>query len=257
MSPPSAPGPARAIILAAGRGRRLRPLTNHTPKPLVEVCGYPLLSYGLGLLRANGIEEVVVNVHHLADRIIENIGDGSRFGLRIRYSLEETLLDSGGGIRQASTLFDPPIDGPLVVLNADVICSAPLARLVDFHRRKDALVSLLLRDDARKQEYGVFGIEADGRIARFLGRGRDAGLPEFMFGSVQVLSPAILERMPPGAFASMGDLWPRLFDEGKPFYGYVYEGPWYTADTVEDLQATRKALRQSGPPAHMAQIPPT
>ena len=103
---------------------------------------------------------------------------------------------------------------------------------------------------------GVFGVERDGRIARFLGRGRDAGLPEYMFGSVQVLSPAILERMPPGPFASMGDLYPRLFDEGKRFYGYVYEGPWYTADTVEDLQATRKALGQSGPPAHMARIPP-
>lgn len=239
---------AHAIILAAGLGTRLRPITDTTPKPLVEVQRRPLIAYGLGLLRANGIDDVVINVHHLADRVQATLGDGTDFGVRIRYSIEETLLDSGGGIRQAATLFDAPIEKPLVILNSDVISEVPLADVVSFHEKRGALATFVLRDDPKKHEYGVFGIEPDGRIRSFLGRGAPPGLPEYMFGSVQVLSPAILSHMPDGAFSSMHQLYPKLFDDDGALYGYVYDGRWHTADTKEDLAAAEAALAGRLPP---------
>lgn len=244
-------GQTHAIILAAGRGTRLRPVTDHIPKPLVEVAGHPIITYGLGLLREAGIFDVVINVHHLADRLRDTLGDGSGFGMRIRYSVEQTLLDSGGGIRQAATLLQHPLEEPIVVLNADVVSEVPLREVIDFHRTRRALVTLVLRDDPRKQGYGVFAVGEDGRIERFLGQGTSARLPEYMFASIQVLSPALFEHMPTGAFSSMRGLYPELFARGEPFYGYVYEGPWHTADTGEDLAATDAALRARGLPRYM------
>jgi NDP-sugar pyrophosphorylase family protein len=237
-------GRPHAVILAAGLGRRLRPLTDHTPKPLVEVGGRPIITYGIELLRQAGIEDIVINVHHLADRVRDSLGDGSRHGVRIRYSIEEELLDSGGGIRQAAQLLETPIDGPIVVLNADVVSWVPLRQVLAYHCERNADLTLVLRDDPRKHEYGVFGLRDDGRIGRFLGRGGSIDLPEFMFASVQVLSPGLLGRMPPGAFSSMRSLYPSLFDQGLGFYGWVYDGPWYTADTPEDVAATDAALRR-------------
>lgn len=243
MTTPRQSGRPHAIILAAGLGSRLRPLTDHTPKPLVEVGGRPIITYGIELLRQAGIENIVINVHHLAERVRDSLGDGSRHGVHIHYSVEEELLDSGGGIRQAANLLEPPVEGPIVVLNADVVSWVPLKQVLAYHREKSADLTLVLRNDARKHEYGVFGLCEDGRIGRFLGRGEPTKLPEFMFASVQVLSPGLLERMPPGAFSSMRSLYPALFDEGLRFYGWVYEGPWYTADTAEDVAATDAALR--------------
>lgn len=248
MNPYRRDGRPHAIILAAGRGERLRPITDQIPKPLVQVAGHPLIAYGLGLLREAGIEDVVINVHHLADKMREALGDGSDFGVRIHYSVEETLLDSGGGIRQAATLLEPPVDGPIVVLNADLISEIPLRSVIDFHLENDALLTLVLRDDPKKFEYGTFGIDDDGRIQRFLGAGAPAGLPEYMFGSVQVLSPDVLGRMPEGAFGSMRGLYPELFAEGARFFGYRYEGPWNTGDTQEDLEQAETALRERGLP---------
>jgi len=255
MSPTASTMQPRAIILAAGKGTRLRPLTDHTPKPLVHVAGFPIIAYGLGLLREHGIEDVVINLHHLADQVRDALGDGSRYGLRIRYSVESTLLESGGGIRQAATVFEQPSDAPLVVLNADVVSDVPLREVVAFHTERDALATFVLRDDPRKHDYGVFGIEPDGRIRRFLGRGAPPGLPEFMFGSIQVLSPTLLERMPAGAFGSMRGLYPVLFDEGARLFGYVYDGAWHTADTAEDLAATDAAVRARGLPSYMKAKP--
>lgn len=252
MTTTSKSGRPHAIILAAGLGTRLRPLTDTTPKPLVEVAGHPLIAYGLGLLRENGIEDVVINVHHLADRVRDALGDGSAYGVRIRYSVEESLLDSGGGIRQAASLFEQPVHGPLVVLNSDVVSEVPLSEVLSFHADRDALATFVLRDDPRKDDYGVFGIESDGRIRRFLGRGSPPGLPEYMFASVQVLSPEILDRMPEGAFSSMRGLYPTLFDEGHRLFGYVYHGCWHTADRPEDLAAAEAALTQEGLPSYMS-----
>lgn len=266
MSARRSPCAARAMILAAGRGTRLRPYTDHTPKPLIDVCGHPLIGYGLALLRANGITDVVVNVHHLGERLREALGDGASYGVRIHYSVESTLLDTGGGIRFARPLLDEllppgcddPSASPIVVLNSDVVTEIPISDVLRFHRERKALATFVLRDDPRAAEYGVFGIDDEGRIRRFLGDGEPpAGLAEHMFASLQVLDPGILSMMPAdGPFGTMRDLYPRLFRAGERFFGYVYRGPWYTADTAEDLERARAAIAASGPPAYLHSFRP-
>jgi MurNAc alpha-1-phosphate uridylyltransferase len=116
----------KAMILAAGRGERLRPLTDTTPKPMLPIRGRPLLEHQIGWLRAAGITELVINLHHLGDRIEAYLGDGSAFGVRIRYSREAVLLDTGGGIVKALPLLG---SDPFVVLNGDIYTDFPFAQL--------------------------------------------------------------------------------------------------------------------------------
>lgn len=248
--------PPRAMILAAGLGTRLRPITERTPKPLVEVAGHPLIAYGIGLLRSNGIEDVVVNLHHLGDQVARALGDGSRLGVRLHYSREEILLDTGGGIRHAAPIFerigrergDP--GGPIVIANSDVISEIPVAEVVRRHRERGALVTMVVRADPRAAGYGLFGVDGAGRIRRFLGEGDpDPSLREYMFGSLHVIDPRVIERMPEGRpFGTMRDLYPAIFREGGHFESFVYDGPWWTADTAADLAATSEALGRRLPP---------
>jgi len=184
--------------------------------------------------------------------VIAELGDGSAHGVRIRYSVETTLLDTGGGIRFAAPLLedmlpagvDDPADSPIVVLNGDVVSEIPIREVVRFHRERGALATFVLRDDPRAAAYGLFGIDGDGRVRRFLGAGAPAaGLREYMFASVHVLDPRIFALMPAaGPFSTMRALYPALFARGEPFCGWVYDGRWYTADTEQDLRLTDDAL---------------
>lgn len=262
MSEPGHAAP-RAMILAAGLGKRLRPLTERTPKPLVEVAGHPLIAYGLGLLRQHGIREVVVNLHHLGERVVAALGDGSRWGVRIHYSVETALLDTGGGIRHAAPLLDRIgraagcERGPIVIVNSDVISEIPIDAVLGLHRERRALVTMVLRPDPQAARYGLFAVDAAGRIRRFLGEGDpDPGLEEHMFASLHVIDRSVIDRMPEGgSFGTMRDLYPELFRAGAPFFGYVYRGRWLTADTPADLAATDAALRREGLPAYMGDLP--
>ena len=254
----------RAMVLAAGRGTRLRPLTDVTPKPMIEVAGRPLIAYSLGLLRAHGIRDAVVNTHHLGERLQADLGDGSAWGVRVHYSHEDDLLDTGGGIRAAKPLLDAlippgsdPADAPIVILNGDVVCEAPLADILRFHHEKRALATFVLRDDPEAASYGLFGCDGEGRIRRFLGRGEPAdGLVERMFASVQVLDARMLDLMPAGRpFHTMRELYPELFARGERFFGFPYDGRWYIADIPDDLARARVALSGAGLPEWMRDLP--
>ena len=128
----------RAMVLAAGRGTRLAPLTDRLPKPLAPVADRPLLFHVLELLRTGGIEDVVVNLHHLGHLIEEAVGDGSRFGLRVQYSREDPIRDTGGGIKQAEALLGRE---PFVVANGDSLLEVNLRELTDFHRARGGVVT--------------------------------------------------------------------------------------------------------------------
>ncbi len=127
------------VVLCAGRGTRLAPLTERLPKPLVEVGGRPMVHYPLALLRAAGIHRVVLNIHHLANRLVEALGDGHRWGLELRYSREPHLLGTGGGLRHLAPLLD---GDTVVVLNTDQITDLDLRRLLDHHRARRAAATL-------------------------------------------------------------------------------------------------------------------
>jgi NDP-sugar pyrophosphorylase family protein len=189
---------------------------------------------------------------------MDELGDGSRYGVRIRYSVEEELLDSGGGIRHAARLFG---DEPVVVLNSDIICDVPIRDVVRFHEHERSLVTLVLRDDPDARRYGLFGVDPQSRIRRFLGESlpdlSQAPLRDYMFASVQVLDPAVIRAMPEGRpFSTMREFYPALFRSGASFCGYVYPGPWLTVDTRSDLERAEADLAAAGLPSYMENLPP-
>ena len=155
----------KEMVFAAGQGDRLRPLTDTSPKALVPVAGRPMIEYPLLLLRHYGIREVIINLHHLGKQIEAYLNNGAKLGLKITYSKEQELLDTGGGLLKAKPFLQ---DGTFIVINTDVLIDLPLAELIDFHRAKKSTATLALRPDELADQYGSIDIDTEGRIDRFL-----------------------------------------------------------------------------------------
>jgi NDP-sugar pyrophosphorylase family protein len=238
----------RAMILAAGKGTRLAPLTHTRPKPLMEVAGRPMLVHLLEFLRAGGIDEVVMNLHHLGHRIEAAIGDGTAFGMRVRYSHEDPILDTGGGIAHAHKLLG---DEPFVVANGDSLLEVPLRELLAFHRDRGGVATLALRPDPEAARYGLIEMDAADRVRRIVGLpdpaagvGPDTVLRGFMFPGLHVLEPEIFRWMEdPPPFSITRLTYPRLLAAGRPLFGWVTSARWVNIDTPAALAETDRTLR--------------
>lgn len=237
----------RAMILAAGKGTRLRPLTETVPKPLIEVAGRPMIAFALQLLHRAGIEEVVINLHHLGEQIRRVLGDGSAYNMRITYSEENPILDTGGAIEAARPFLS---GGTFVVVNADVVIDLELQKVIDFHRRHGATVTMVLRPDPQAERKDDVGVDAAHRVRRFLGQsyGNEATTGErFLFASVHVFEPRVFEYMRPGVYSITRDVYPRLLRAKEPICGYIHRGYWRVLDTPQDLAAGRYELERWPP----------
>ena len=151
------------MILAAGLGTRLRPLTNTIPKPLLPIAGTPLIVWNLLLLKQYGFHDVVINLHHLGPMIEQAVGNGSRYGLRVIYSREPTILGTGGGLKQAEPYFSGE---SVLVLNGDTLVDLDLGALCAFHQERDAMATLVLRKDPEAARWGLVEMDSDNRIVR-------------------------------------------------------------------------------------------
>ena len=189
----------KAMVLAAGLGTRLRPLTNDRPKALVQVAGRTLLEIVLSRLKAFGVNEVIVNVHHFADMVVEYLAAQQYFGMRIEISREEELLDTGGGLKKAAWFFQEGSskDEPFYLHNVDVISTIDLRRMVEFHRSSRALATLAVQD-RETSRYLLFN-DADELCGRRAGR--DGAVESVRaasqtaaraFSGVHVISPRVL-----------------------------------------------------------------
>jgi MurNAc alpha-1-phosphate uridylyltransferase len=216
----------KAMLLAAGRGERLRPLTDTVPKALVEAGGKPLIAWHLERLAAGGCRDVVVNVSHLGEQIIERIGDGARFGLRIRYSREPQALETAGGIAQALALLAAE---PFLLVNADVYCDCDLARLLGFTLGEN-LAHLVLVPNPPHRPNGDFCL--DGRFVR--GGTQDPGAPRYTYAGIAVLSPRLVESVRVGDKAPLAPLLYSAADQGR-MTGELYRGLWQDVGTRERL----------------------
>jgi mannose-1-phosphate guanylyltransferase len=238
----------RAMVLAAGRGTRLAPLTHTTPKPLVAVAGRPFLEHILAFLRAGGIDDVVVNLHHLGHLIERHVGDGRRFGVRVRYSWEDPILDTGGGIKHA----EPLLGGePFVVVNGDSLLELDLRELTAHHEAHGAVVTMAVRPDPDVVRYGVVELDAADRVRRVAGLppGPVAGpLRAFMFPGLHVFAPAVFRWMDAGgAYSVTRVTYPRLLAAGERIQGFVSTARWINIDTPAALAAADTALRADPP----------
>jgi len=192
----------KAMILAAGLGTRLRPLTNDRPKALVEVAGRTLLEITLSRLRAFGVREVIVNAHHFAEMIVEYLKANDNFGMRIEVSREEELLDTGGGLKKAAPFFldsAASLQEPFILHNVDVISSIDLGSMVRFHSEQAALATLAVQD-RQTSRYLLFDLH--GQLC-----GRRAGLA----GQAELVRP--VEQTQALAFSGIHVISPRIFAE--------------------------------------------
>lgn len=240
----------RAMVLAAGFGTRLAPLTDTIPKPLAPVAGRPFLDYVLAFLRAAGIREVVINLHHLGERIEAHVGDGSRHGLAVRYSREAAILDTAGGIKHAEALL---AGESFIVANGDSLFETDLGAMVDFHRARGGIGTMALRADAEAAGYGVVEIDDDDRVRRLVGRPATpapARLRGFMFPGLHVLEPEIFRHIELGVPAGIVKVtYPAILEKGIALYGWVSDGRWLNIDTPAGLAAADRELRMRPPKA--------
>ena len=214
----------KAMVLAAGLGLRMRPLTLLRAKPALPVLNRPLLEWTMGKLARAGVRDVVVNLHHLPETVETALGSGRRFGLRIRYSREATILGTGGGPGAVRELLG---DGPFLLVNGDVLFDFDLRRLVAAHRASGARATLALRPNPVPYAYSPVVTDRKGRILSIAGRPGAAHGRVSMFASVHVLDPALLERLPEGASDSVLDLYIPLLAEGAHLQGVRTRGAWY------------------------------
>jgi NDP-sugar pyrophosphorylase family protein len=233
------------MILAAGLGQRLRPITETLPKALVEVGGRPLIEYAVETLVRSGITDIVVNLHHLGDLVRTHLDDGKRFGAHIRYSTEVSLQGTGGGIRQAHSLLG---DETFVTLNSDTIIDLDLREVAAFHRQNAAIATLVVRKDPRMESFGLIRLADGGRVGAFLDTRRDSPdeLEPFMYTGVQILEPRVFDYMPAeGAFSITEVTYPRMLRAGERLYGYRFEGSWLTVGTPDELAEATVRLRRT------------
>lgn len=224
----------KAMLLAAGLGTRLRPLTDITPKPLLPVAGQPILMWNLLLLKRHGITDVIINLHHLGEQIVQTLGDGSRFGLRVAYSHEPTLMGTGGGIKQAAPFLK---DGSFLVLNGDTLSACDLTSLIAAHRAGGAPVTLVLREDPEAARWGPVTVDADSRILQINGapllRDPSKSLPPpCMFAGIHMLESEVLDAIPPGP-GSIIDVYLGLLRQNHMLRGYRMSGYWSDVGTPE------------------------
>jgi NDP-sugar pyrophosphorylase family protein len=235
------------MVFAAGQGQRLRPLTETLPKALVTVGGRPMIDYPLLLLRRYGIREVVINLHHLGEQIEAYLGDGAKLGLKIRYSREPELLDTGGGLLQARDFLQ---DQTFIVINTDVLIDLPIDELIAFHRQRGAAVTLVVRADKDADRYGSMEMDGEGRIYRFLNASAPHRHPtagaKLMFTGVQILEPRVFDFMPsvhvPQKFGTTKHTYPRMLSAGEPLYGFRFDGYWHDLGTEERIREAERSL---------------
>ena len=220
------------MILAAGRGERLRPLTEATPKPLLEVGGQTLLGRHLNRLAGAGFTHAVINVSHLAEKITAHVGDGSRFGMRIDWSREAEPLETAGGIAQARTLLGP---APFLLLNADIWCDYDYSRLRGFALGK-SLAHLLRVPTPPQHPAGDFSLGSGG-----VGNGP---APRYTYAGIAVISPLLVAGVAVGQKAQLAPLWRAAADRGE-VTGELYEGQWSDVGTPERLSALEARLKQT------------
>lgn len=201
----------QAIVLAGGRGTRLGSLTQHTPKPLLPVAGQPFLSYLLWFLAQQGVTELVLSVGYLSESIIQALGDGSRFGMRIRYAVEETPLGTGGAVRFAASFLPFP-DKAFFVLNGDTLLDCNLQKLARLTLEGGATAGMALRQVEDTGRYGAV-ITENASVTVF--SEKSANGPGMVNGGVYALLPQALDALPEGACSIEQDLFPQLTRLGK------------------------------------------
>jgi mannose-1-phosphate guanylyltransferase len=215
----------RVMIMAAGEGTRLRPLTDLVPKPMAPIVNRPALHHILRLLGRHGLTEVVVNLHHLPDVITGYFGDGAQLGMDLTYSFEPELLGTAGGVKNNAGFL---ASGTFLVMSGDALTDVDLTGLVAAHRRKGSIATLAVKEVADPSLYGVVVADDDDRVVGFQEKpAREDARSRMCNCGIYVFEPQILSHIPQGEFDDFGRrLLPDLLRQGVPFHAQAVGGYW-------------------------------
>jgi len=230
----------KAMILAAGEGTRLRPLTFETPKIMIPLAGKPLLEHILDLLRFHSINEVAINLSHLPEMVTDWLGSGDRFGINVTYSIEERVLGTAGALTRLRDFFDDTF----IVFYGDMLTDLNIAQLLEFHQTKGALATITLFEVENPGGYGIVEIDDEQRIQRFVEKPAPGVTSSNLANAgIYVLQPEIIDYIPPETFYDFGfDLFPVLLSQKAGLYGYVTTDTILDAGTMENYRSTEREL---------------
>ncbi|MBJ7900372.1 MAG: NTP transferase domain-containing protein [Cyanobacteria bacterium RI_101] len=245
----------KAMILAAGKGTRVRPITHTIPKPMIPIFQKPVMEFLLELLRQHGFDQIMVNVSHLAEEIESYFRDGQRFGVQIAYSFEGRIVDgdlqgealgSAGGLKRIQE-FNPFFDETFVVLCGDALIDLDLTAAVKFHREKGALATIITKTVPRElvSSYGVVVTDEDGRIKAFQEKPSvEAALSDQINTGIYIFEPEIIDYIPSNQEYDLGSqLFPQLVEKKAPFYAVNMDFEWVDIGKVPDYwEAVRGVL---------------
>ncbi len=240
----------KAILLAGGKGTRLRPFTVHTPKPIVPILNRPFLHYQIDLLRqVPEIDEVILSLNYQPRRIEEMFGDGEGLGLRVRYVVEPMPLGTGGAVRYAGD----SLTDSVVVFNGDVLTEVDLGAVLRLHRERKAKATIVLTPVDNPRAYGLVETDGNGNVRRFLEKpGEDEITCNTINAGIYVLEPDTFDRIPKDtAWSIERSFFPSLIERGETFVAYVYDGYWIDIGTpAKYLQVHRDIMdgRYQAPP---------
>jgi mannose-1-phosphate guanylyltransferase/phosphomannomutase len=222
----------QAIIIAGGQGTRLRPLTYDLPKPVVPIFNRPFLHYQIELLKRHGIDDIILNLHYLADVLERELGDGSQWGVRLRYVYETEPMGTAGAVALARPLLG---DEPVLVLNGDLLTDMDLTRFLAFHREIGGQISIGLTRVSDPTAYGLVFLNGQGRITRFLEKpSADEAVVDTVNAGIYWIEPAVLDRVPAGQpYSFERGLFPGLLDDGEVLGGYLQRAYWLDIGTPQ------------------------
>lgn len=231
----------KAVVMAGGEGTRLRPLTSLRPKPMVPIVNQPVMEHILGLVKHHGIDEVVATLAFMPQVIEDYFGDGEEWGMDIAYALEETPLGTAGSIKNAEALLK---DDTFLVISGDALTDINLAEVIEFHKSREATVTIALKRVPDPLEFGVVITDDDGKIDRFLEKPSWGQVfSDTINTGIYVLEPEIFDYIPEGEpFDFSSQLFPLLMEKGYPLYGCVVDGYWCDVGSLETYMQVHKDI---------------
>lgn len=224
----------RGMILGAGLGTRLRPLTDSIPKPLIQVGDRAIIDYSLELLSRSWIADVVINLHHLGKMIKKYVGSGAGYNLRVQYSEEPEILGTAGGIKMVEEFFG---NEPFVVINGDIITDVNLTALTAHHIKSGSEITLVLRPIEKGENYTPV-LEEDGRVVEF-------GSGDLMYAGVQIINPSALRFIKKGEFSNLvQDVYIPVIKSGSRISSYIHDGFWIEVGTPDLLMKAQQIFEK-------------
>lgn len=230
----------KAVIMAGGKGTRLRPLTSNQPKPMIPIINKPCMEHIVRLLKRHGFEDILVTLEFMPEVIKGYFGDGSEWGANIEYSVEEEPLGTAGSVKYV----EDRLGERFVVVSGDALTDADLTQAVAFHEEREAEVTLVLRKVDDPSGFGIVVIEEGGRVTEF----QEKPEPDEVFSytantGIYIVEPSVLDDIPEGQeYDWSKEQFPKMLEEGRPVYGYVMEGYWEDIGNIEQYMDAQKAV---------------